>query len=145
MAANDDIGIDHDRSSSSAHLHHGSRLGGRPQNERRRAAYHWRQRARSPGLPRLRPWQLTETLGECAALLAGENGLEEILKKIKSALPSRLRETAYALACDVAAADSEASQEELRVLELIRDRLKIDRLIAAAIERGTRARFTTAS
>jgi hypothetical protein len=33
----------------------------------------------------------------------------------------------------------------LRVLELIRDRLKIDRLIAAAIERGTRARFTTAS
>ena len=89
--------------------------------------------------------KLTETLGECAALLAAENGLEEILKKIKSALPSRLRETAYALACDVAAADSAASQEELRVLELIRDRLKIDRLIAAAIERGTRARFTTAS
>jgi len=31
--------------------------------------------------------KLTETLGECAALLAGENGLEEILKKIKSRCP----------------------------------------------------------
>ncbi len=89
--------------------------------------------------------KLTETLAECAALLDSENGLEEILTKIKAALPNRLRETAYALACDVAAADSEASQEELRVLELIRDRLKIDPLIAAAIERGTRARFMTAS
>jgi tellurite resistance protein len=89
--------------------------------------------------------KLTNTLGECAALLGQENGLEEILKRIKEALPTRLRETAYAMACDVVAADGEASQEELRALELIRDRLKIDRLIAAAIERGTRARFMTAS
>jgi tellurite resistance protein len=47
------------------------------------------------------------------------------------------------VACDVAAADGEASQEELRVLELMRDRLNIDRLIAAGIERGARARFQT--
>jgi tellurite resistance protein len=89
--------------------------------------------------------KLTETLGECAALLDSENGLEEIFTKIKAALPNRLRETAYALACDVVAADGEASQEELRVLEHIRERLKIDRLIATAIERGTRARFMTAT
>ena len=88
--------------------------------------------------------KLTETLGECAALLGGENGLEETFKRIKTALPARLRETAYAMACDVAAADGEASQEELRVLEMIRHRLNIDRLIAAAIERGARARFMTA-
>jgi tellurite resistance protein len=87
--------------------------------------------------------KLTDTLGECAALLGGENGLEETLKQIKAALPPRLRETAYAMACDVVAADGEASQEELRVLEMIRHRLSIDRLIAAAIERGTRARFMT--
>jgi hypothetical protein len=30
------------------------------------------------------------------------------------------------------------------VLEMIRHRLAIDRLVAAAIERGTRARFMTA-
>src|SRR5882762_3989159 len=87
--------------------------------------------------------KLTVTLGECAALLGGENGLEETLKRIKSALPPRLRETAYAMACDVVAADGEASQEELRVLEMIRHHLHMDRLIAAAIERGTRARFMT--
>jgi hypothetical protein len=54
-----------------------------------------------------------------------------------------LRETAYAIACDLVAADGEASQEELRIIELIRDRLNIDRLIAAAIERSSRARFQT--
>ena len=88
--------------------------------------------------------KLTTTLRECADLLAEENGLDEAFRHIKEALPAKLRETAYALACDVVAADGEASQEELRVLELIRHRLHIDRLIAAAIERGTRARFMTA-
>ena len=38
------------------------------------------------------------------------------------------------------AADAAATQEELRVLELIRHRLEVDRLSAAAIERGARAR-----
>jgi tellurite resistance protein len=88
--------------------------------------------------------KLTQTLDECAQLLDRENGLDEAFGKIKAALPAKLRETAYALACDVVAADGEASQEELRVLELIRHRLNVDRLIAAAIERGTRARFMTA-
>ena len=76
-------------------------------------------------------------------LLSRENGLEDALAAIKTALPRKLRETAYAIACDVAAADGEASQEELRILELMRHRLDIDRLIAAGIERGARARFQT--
>jgi tellurite resistance protein len=87
--------------------------------------------------------QLPRVLEECSRLLGGEHGLEDGLKSIKKALPPRLRETAYAIACDVAAADGEASQEELRVLELIRHRLDIERLIAAGIERGARARFQT--
>jgi tellurite resistance protein len=85
----------------------------------------------------------TRTLEDCAKLVSGANGLEEAFTQIKAGLPTKLRETAYAMACDVAAADGEATQEELRVLELIRHRLAIDRLIAAAIERGTRARFMT--
>jgi tellurite resistance protein len=87
--------------------------------------------------------RFTQDLKECADLLAKEDGLEQALKGIKRALPQRLRETAYAVACDVAAADGEASQEELRVLQLLRDGLGIDQLIAAGIERGARARFAT--
>ena len=82
-------------------------------------------------------------LNDCTDLIGREDGLEETLKAIKSALPAKLRETAYAIACDLVAADGEATQEELRILELIRHRLNIDRLIAAAIERGARARFQT--
>ncbi len=88
--------------------------------------------------------RLTKDLKECAALLGKEDGLEEALKEIKAALPAKLRETAYVIACDIAAADGEASQEELRLLELLRNRLSIDRLVAAAIERAARARFATA-
>ena len=85
--------------------------------------------------------QLPRVLNDCTDLIGREDGLEQTLRAIKSALPAKLRETAYAIACDLVAADGEATQEELRILELIRDRLKIDRLIAAAIERGARARF----
>jgi tellurite resistance protein len=85
------------------------------------------------GLPRL--------LNDCTELLNREDGLEATLQAIRDALPARLRETAYAIACDLVASDGEATQEELRILEMIRHRLNIDRLIAAGIERGARARF----
>ncbi|MBL6934038.1 MAG: tellurite resistance TerB family protein [Alphaproteobacteria bacterium] len=85
--------------------------------------------------------RLTETANACAALLEKEDGLDQILDLILASLPEKLRETAYALACDVAAADSHVSQEELRLLEMIRHHLDIDRLSAAAIERGARAHY----
>jgi hypothetical protein len=78
--------------------------------------------------------------GACAEMLNDEDGLEAVLDFIKDALPEKLRETAYALACDIVAADLAASQEELRLLEMLRHRLQLDRLIAAGIERGSRAR-----
>src|SRR5689334_46191 len=86
---------------------------------------------------------LPSVLEACSRLLSREDGLDEAFAQIRKVLPANLRETAYALACDVAAADGEAAQEELRVLEIMRDRLSIDRLIAAGIERGARARFQT--
>jgi tellurite resistance protein len=86
--------------------------------------------------------QMEGTLRECAEILGQEDGLTRGLESIKRALPAKLRETAYALACDVVAADGEATQEELRVLELLREHLELERLVAAAIERSTRARFT---
>jgi hypothetical protein len=85
--------------------------------------------------------RLAAHLNDCADLLSKDNGLDATLGAIKAALPQRLRETAYAIACDLVASDGAATQEELQLLELLRERLEIDRLIAAAIERGTRARF----
>lgn len=82
-------------------------------------------------------------LDDCAALLNRENGLDKAFAAIKAALPAKLRETAYAVACDVVAAGGEGTQEELRVLEMLRDRLPIEDLVAAAIERGARARYQT--
>ena len=82
---------------------------------------------------------LPDTARSCAEVLNTENGMETVLDLIKQSIPHALRETAYALAIEVAAADGAASQEELRLLELIRHRLEIDRLIAAGVERGARA------
>ena len=47
------------------------------------------------------------------------------------------------LSCDVAAADGRIVGPEARMLEEIRDELNLDRLHAAAIERGARARHMT--
>ena len=66
------------------------------------------------------------------------------LKQIATALPAPLRETAYALAVEVAAADGRPAEVELRMLELIRHTLHVDRLVAAAIERGAQARHRIA-
>ncbi len=67
--------------------------------------------------------ELPRALNDCTELINRENGLEQILKVIKSGLPAKLRETAYAIACDLVAADGAATQEELRILELIGQRL----------------------
>ena len=77
---------------------------------------------------------------ECAEKLSAEGGLDLVLDQMSGALSPNLCETAYALALEIAAADLHAAPEELRVLELLRHRLDIDRLAAAALERGARAR-----
>ena len=73
-----------------------------------------------------------------------EDGLDALFGLIRDNLPERLFETAYALACDVAAADGTLREAELRLLEEIRYELNLDRLHAAAIERGARARHLQA-
>lgn len=77
-------------------------------------------------------------------LFEQEDGLDALFGLVRDNLPERLFETAYALACDVAAADGRLAESELRLLEESRYELNIDRLHAAAIERGARARHMTA-
>ncbi len=76
-------------------------------------------------------------------LLEQEDGLDALFGLIRDNLPEKLYETAYALACDVAAADGKIGPTEGRMLEEVRHELSIDRLHAAAIERGARARHMT--
>ena len=76
-------------------------------------------------------------------LLEEEDGLDAIFGLVREALPRTHDETAYALACDVAAADGALRQTELQLLREIRYEFEIDPLHAAAIERGARARHLT--
>jgi tellurite resistance protein len=76
-------------------------------------------------------------------LFEEEDGLDALFGLVQAGLPDKLYETAYAIACDVAAADGTLAQPELRFLEELRYTLEIDRLHAAAIERGARARHAT--
>ncbi len=74
-------------------------------------------------------------------LLNEEDGLRHAGRLIRGALGPRLRETAYALACEVVAADDVVGQELLEMLAFVAGELHLDRLVAAAIERGVRARY----
>ena len=60
--------------------------------------------------------ELTGTAAACADLLSDADGLHKALELISEALPARLHETAYALACDVAAADGIVTPEEMKIL-----------------------------
>ena len=84
---------------------------------------------------------LAETCGE---ILQEDDGLDTILDLIATCTPKSLHETAYALAVEVAAADLSIAREELRFLAMLRDRLGLEKLIVAALERGAQARHRKA-
>jgi tellurite resistance protein len=84
--------------------------------------------------------KLTLVAQACGELLGADGGLDHVLVLIRANTPKKLRETAYAVALEVAAADLEVRPEEIRFLEMLRDSLDLDTLTVAAIERGIRAR-----
>ena len=86
------------------------------------------------------PEMMIPAAQQCADILDMDEGLSNILDLISGTLPSELHDTAYALAVEVASANLHVKQEELRFLQLLRDRLDIDKLTVAAIERGAQAR-----
>ncbi|MDF1750177.1 MAG: tellurite resistance TerB family protein [Alphaproteobacteria bacterium] len=88
--------------------------------------------------------KMTSIANACIDKLDDVDGIDHILQEMKASLPVSLHETAYALAVEVAAADLEASNEELILLQMFRQIFELDRLICTGIERGVRARFTVA-
>ena len=86
--------------------------------------------------------QLSQATEAAVKLLNEEDGLKHAGQLVRAALTTRLRETAYALACEVIAGDQGSKPASFDMLELVRTELQLDSLIATAIERGVRARHT---
>lgn len=84
---------------------------------------------------------LSRVANNCVDLINSSADIEGVLDLAIGAIPSRLQDTAYALVVEIAAADLTLPQEELRFLEMIRDKLDLDRLVTAAIEVAARARY----
>jgi tellurite resistance protein len=85
--------------------------------------------------------RLATVAQECSDILQEKEGLQTVLGLVKEQLPVRLRETAYALAVEVAAVDLAVGKEELRFLAILRDALGLDKLTTAALERSAIARY----
>lgn len=87
--------------------------------------------------------QLVNAAKTCRDILQDDEGLDTILG-IAANLPRNLQETAYVLAAEIAAADQSVSAEEVRLLQLLRNRLGLDKLTCAALELAARARHQSA-
>lgn len=86
---------------------------------------------------------LVKVAENCGALMSSDGGLHKVLEAAAKALPSFLCETAYAAVIDVVTADENLDVTEIRILELIRDALKVEDDGAQAIEHAARARHMT--
>lgn len=87
--------------------------------------------------------ELVETAEAAGALMSSDGGLHKVIDAAANALPEHLGETAYAAVVDVVTADESLDMTEIRVLELIREALKVTHDGAAAIEHAARARHMT--
>jgi len=95
-------------------------------------------------LPVFRDFDSTRLIAvsqECAAILEEPDGLDAVLGLVREALTPSLRETAYVLGLDIALVDARVRLEELRVLDILRRALDLDRLVAVSLERAAQARF----
>jgi uncharacterized membrane protein YebE (DUF533 family) len=85
----------------------------------------------------------TTIAARCSDLLA-RGSADKVLALIRAALPVTLRDTAYALACDIVAVDRRLNRAEMGILDKIRVALDVDPLMARTIERVAEVRFQAA-
>ncbi len=88
--------------------------------------------------------RLPDTAEACAETLATERGMDTALDSVANSLTKSLREMAYALALEIAAADRKLFKSEMRVLQIIRKRLEVDDVAADALEKAVAIRYATA-
>lgn len=88
--------------------------------------------------------QVVEMATACSEQLSKPGGIDQVFQEVRAGLGDHLRETAYALACDVIAVDARLHRHEMTALENIRSHLGIDPSVADAIERSARVRFQAA-
>lgn len=69
-------------------------------------------------------------------MLQNSDDLDTMLTRISLGIPAGLRDTAYAIAVEVAVADLDVRPEELRVLQLLQPILGVEPELAAAIEKA---------
>ena len=96
---------------------------------------------RLPAFKGFDPDRLVSAVEDCSAILQEKEGLSAVLGLVADALSEPLRETAYWLALELALSDRHVALEEIRVIETLRRALGLDKLVAAAMERGARARY----
>lgn len=87
--------------------------------------------------------RILEVAQECQQLLNSKTGLEGALDSISEALLPESRETAYALAVDIVAADHTLSLEEVRILDILRERFRLNTDTVTAIELAASIRHRT--
>lgn len=80
----------------------------------------------------------------CGRILAKPDGVTTVVAMIVAALPSNLRETAYALAAEVAASDLAIKDDERDFLELLANALQLGPLVRVALDYSANARHRTA-
>jgi uncharacterized membrane protein YebE (DUF533 family) len=86
----------------------------------------------------------TRMASACSKLLGKPGGRDRVFAMIREALSPELRETAYAIACDVIAVDGRLNRQELEILERIRTQLEVEPAMARAIEQVAKVRFQAA-
>ena len=84
---------------------------------------------------------LADVTERAVDLLHDDDGLAHAARLMRAALKPKLRETAYAFACEVVAGGQGARRQSLDMLDFVRGELGLDQLVSAAIERGVRARY----
>jgi tellurite resistance protein len=86
---------------------------------------------------------LSNEAQSCGRILAKPDGVTTVVGMIAAALPAHLRETAYALAAEVAASDLAIKDDERDFLALLAEGLQLDPLVRMALEKSASVRHRT--
>lgn len=85
--------------------------------------------------------RLLRVAQDCSDVLARADGFNTALTLIERSLPKDMYETAYAFAVEVMAVDKTVNLEEVRLLEILAERLQITELVTAAVKHSAEARL----